>query len=1091
MDKPFRPAPLDLLARWVLGDLGGRDTVLGIPQQSFSVPDPRLVSFMFGKPLAAPLGVAAGPHTQLAQNIVASWLCGARFIELKTVQVKDEIAVSRPCIDSADETYNCEWSQELKLEQSFDEYLKAWVLVHALAHRMGLEGPGTLFAMSVGYDLAGIQSPRVQRFIASMRDARVALPAAVDAVAKVYPAVRDLHIPHQLSDHVTLSTMHGCPPAEIERIARYLLADLGVHTWVKLNPTLLGPERLRGILNRTLGFDVDVPDAAFEHDPRFDDAMAMVRNLAAVAKDRRRSFGVKLSNTLEVRNRRDVFAASEQTMYMSGRALHPLTLTLAGLVTEALDGAVPVSFCGGADATSFPDLVADGLSPVTVCTDLLKPGGYARLGQYLENLEAAMVRAGADSLDALVHNRSAGRGARWSLERHAERVLDDERYARRERPLAFKGERALGAFDCVAAPCQEACPTHQNIPDYLWLVARGKTDAAMDVILRTNPQPGVTGSVCDHPCTERCVRNFFDAPLAIREVKRYAFEHAQAPAERARPRNGVKVAIVGAGPAGLSAAYYLARMGFEPVVLEAKDRLGGMVSGVIPGYRLAETCIEADMDRLSRLGVEIRLGMTLGRDVSLDDLRRDHAYVFLGVGAQRGKRLGIPGEAARGVLDALDFLQAVRDGAALDLGRRVLVVGGGNSAMDAARTARRLLPGGEVSLVYRRTRAEMPAEPAEVRDGVAEGIELSDLLAPARVAVEGGKVVGLACTRMKLGAPDASGRPRPVPVDGSEEVLPADAIVAAIGQEPALDFLTGLERRRDGALVVDPETRETSLPGVFAGGDVVRGAASVVKAIADGRAVALAIGRRHGVDPGPEPTLEKGATPAALLERKSRHVAPQPVPVLPLGERGGFAEVVRSFGRKAAVDEASRCLDCDEVCSLCVTVCPNRANHAYALSPFTLELPSLVARGGALVPAGARRFTVGQKVQVVNVGDFCNECGNCSTFCPSAGAPHREKPRFWFDAEGYAEAKGDAFRLSRADGAVAIEAKLGGGAHRLQRRGDVAEYRSDAVIARFDPASWALLGWEPRAPLAEGEAVDLSPCATLIALLNAAPALPG
>ena len=287
--------------------------------------------------------------------------------------------MSRPCIDSADETFNCEWSQELKLEQSFDEYLKAWVLVHALAAKLGMPGPGTLFNMSVGYNLEGIQSPRVQKYIASVRDAKDALPAAVDAVAKVWPGVRDVEIPASLSEHITLSTMHGCPPAEIERIAKYLLEEVGVHTWVKLNPTLLGPERLRGLLNSTFGYGIEVPDAAFGHDPKFEDALPMVKRLAATARAAGREFGVKLSNTLEVVNHRPVFPSNEKMMYMSGRALHPLTLTLARLVDDELEGEVPISFCGGADAWNFADLVADGMTPITVCTDLLKPGGYSRL----------------------------------------------------------------------------------------------------------------------------------------------------------------------------------------------------------------------------------------------------------------------------------------------------------------------------------------------------------------------------------------------------------------------------------------------------------------------------------------------------------------------------------------------------------------------------------------------------------------------------------------------------------------------------------------------------------------------------------------
>ena len=731
MEKAFRSAPLELLTSWIFTELETREAVMGIPKQNFQMPSPKLARGMFGHTVAAPLGVAAGPHSQLSQNIVSSWLCGARFIELKTVQILDEIEVSRPCIDAADETYNCEWSQELKLEESFTEYLNGWVLIHALAHKLGLQDPGTHFSMSVGYNLDGIQHPRVQKYIADMRNAGPALAAAIDTVAKIYPGVRDITIPTELSNQITLSTMHGCPPAEIERIAKFMLTELDIHTWVKLNPTLLGPERLRTLLNDTLGFDITVPDEAFGHDPRWEDALAMVKSLAKLAEGRENSFGLKLTNTLEVMNHRPIFPSNEKMMYMSGRALHPLTLTLAGLVTEELDGKVPISFCGGADARNFPDLIADGLGPVTVCTDLLKPGGYARLQQYLVNLEAAMDEVGARDLDAFIHARSGGQGARFNLARHTVKAVGDDTYFRRVRPLEFKGKRPLGHFDCIEAPCVDGCPTNQNIPDYLWLVAHGKPAEAMEVILRTNPQPGITGSVCDHPCTEKCVRNFYDAPLAIREIKRFAFENAgPLPAEVRGKSLGVKVAIVGAGPTGLSAAYFLAKMGFEPEVFEAKQELGGMVGGLIPAYRLPNATLEGDLVRLRELGVQIHLGQSLGRDFSLADLRRDYPYVFLGVGAQKGKRLGIPGEDTPGVMDALDFLDKVRAGTPMDLGKRILVIGAGNSAMDAVRSAVRLVEGGEVTIVYRRTRAQMPADPAEVHDCIEEGIGIRDLLAP-------------------------------------------------------------------------------------------------------------------------------------------------------------------------------------------------------------------------------------------------------------------------------------------------------------------------------------------------------------------------
>ena len=1093
MEKAFRSASLELLTTWIFGELDLGGAVLGIPRENFRVPSPKLAREMFGHTVAAPLGVAAGPHTQLAQNIVASWLCGARFIELKTVQILDEIEVSRPCIDAADETYNCEWSQELKLEESFTEYLNAWVLIHAIAHRLGLPDPGMHFSMSVGYNLEGIQSPRVQQFIADMRNGGAALAAAIETVAKVYPAVRDIAIPTELSNQITLSTMHGCPPAEIERIARFLLTDMGMHTWVKLNPTLLGPERLRGLLNDTLGFDITVPDEAFGHDPKWEDALSMVKSLAQVAGPLPNEFGLKLSNTLEVLNHRPIFPANEKMMYMSGRALHPLTLTLAHLVTEELGGVVPISFCGGADARNFADLVADGLGPVTVCTDLLKPGGYARLQQYLENLERAMDEAGADSLDAFIQARSGGHGARFNLARHGVKAVGDDTYFRRIRPLDFKGDKPLGHFDCIAAPCVDACPTHQNIPDYLWLVAHGKPTEAMEVILRTNPQPGTTGSVCDHPCTERCVRNFYDAPLAIREIKRFAFENAgPLPAERRGAPLGVKVAIVGAGPAGLSAAYYLAKAGFDVAVFEAKQELGGMVGGLIPAYRLPKATLEGDLVRLRELGVEIRLGQVLGRDFTLADLRRDHAHVFLAIGAQKGKRLGIPGEDTPGVMDALDFLDKVRAGTPMDLGQRILVIGAGNSAMDAVRSAIRLVPGGEVTIVYRRTRAQMPADPAEVHDCIEEGILIRDLLAPASVVAAGGKVAGLACTQMRLGERDASGRPRPVPVVGSEVVVPADTIISAISQEAVLDFLEGLEVKRNGSgyLVVDPKTCETSVPGLFAGGDVVHGAASVIMAIADGRAVAETIGARHGVAPLVEPLLEKGQADAALMEKKARLVGAQKVPVLPLADRQGFAEVLKPFTAEAAAKEASRCLDCDDLCSLCVTVCPNRANQAYGITPLHMTLPLLVQRQGCLVAEGARAFTVAQPVQTLNIADYCNDCGNCDSFCPAAGSPYKDKPRFWIDPEGYRDAKGDAFRLEQHPGGLHVEARLAGRTHRLEVNGARARYRSEQVAVALEVGSWSIGAWEAVTTLPEGTGVDLVPCATLVALLAVAEALP-
>ncbi len=1100
MEKRFRPAPVDLVARWVFSGLDC-GLALGLPRSSITVPSAAMSTQLLGQPLAAPLGVAAGPHTQLSQNIVAAWLCGARFIELKTVQVLDDIHVSRPCIDAADATFNCEWSQELSLDESFAEYLHAWVLVHALAHRLGLPSPGAIFNMSVGYDLAGIQSDKVQRFLRRMRDASADLPAVVDAVASVYPPVRELSIPARISGLVTLSTMHGCPPAEIARIATYLLTDLGVDTWVKLNPTLLGPERLRSILNDRMGFDIQVPDSAFEHDPRFEDAMRMAEALHDTAKKAGRGFGIKLSNTLEVVNHRSVFPPNEKTMYLSGRALHPLTLTLAHLVTERLDGAVPLSFCGGADAIRFPRLVADGLGPVTTCTDLLKPGGYARLAQYLERLAAEIEAVQARNLDEYIRRVSGeppgslvAQCARKNLARHAEQVTEDRRLRSRARPLAFKGVRPLGPFDCIAAPCQEACPTHQDIPGYMADIASGQPQQALDRILLTNALPGVTGRVCDHPCTDRCVRNLYDDPLAIREIKRHAVECCpEEPAvTRGRPVDA-KVAVIGAGPAGLSAAYYLAQAGFGVTVLDARKEPGGMASRVIPTYRLPAQTILDDVARVRALGVDVRYGTVAGRDFTVASLRNDgYDYVVVAAGAQAGRRLGIEGEGARGVMDALTFLEAIRHGDAPAIGPRVLVIGGGNSAMDAARTAWRVAGKGSVTIVYRRTLAQMPADTEEVEAAMAEGVTMRDLLAPIAVLEQGGKVTGLRCARMRLGEPDDSGRPRPVPIPGGEVDLPCDTILVGISQEPALDFLDslGVQRRKNGTIRVDEDTCETSVDGIFAGGDVARGPATVIQAVADGRRIAAAIAARHGVHLRAGISADPAPNRIELLERRSRVVMGYRPSELAVDRRSGFEQVLHPFDDEAARNEASRCLRCDEMCSLCVTVCPNRANQAYECAPVRLELPSFTLVGGELIVDGTVELEVRQGTQIVNIADFCNECGNCTTFCPTAGSPWRDKPRVHLNAREFETAPYDAFMVETLGERTVVRARSKGRLHTLEAGPEMAEYRNPGLVVRWRRAGWAFVEAEPLASLDPEFIFDPALCGTMIVLLQAAGTLP-
>jgi putative selenate reductase len=617
----------DQLFRWVFLELDSRDSIFGIPRRHFFVPSERdlFKTAVFGKPLETPFGPAAGPHSQMAQNLVAAWLCGARYLELKTVQTLDELDVSKPCIDMEDEGYNVEWSQELKVHQSFEEYLRAWVLIHALHHRLGFPGelPGMVFNLSVGYDLAGIQSANMQWFLDQATDCSEYKQAMVDQVARFYPAVSGLEIPDRISDNVTLSTMHGCPPEEIGGICRYLMRERGLHTYVKCNPTLLGPDRVRRILNEDLGFsDVVVPDSAFSHDLKYGDAIPLLTELRETAADCGREFGVKLSNTLEVENFRTVFDGKEQMMYLSGRPLHAITVRLAAELAEQFSGTLPMSFSAGADCFNAADLLASGMQTITVCSDLLKTGSYLRLLQYCENAGRAIRGTGAGDIDEFIRQKAGTENAQESalnnLRGYAEGVCREFRLHK----SAFltsrtKTRRKLGLFDCIKAPCTDSCAVNQKVPQYMHAVREGHYDEALKLTRADNPIPVLLARTCDHLCEPACVRTHLDEPLAIRHVKRFIMEHEQ-PARITAPTSptNMKVAIIGAGPGGLAAASELAKASVAVEIFEQHAYAGGMVGGAIPEYRLTTGVIDQDLAVLESSGVKFQFSRAAGKDYS-------------------------------------------------------------------------------------------------------------------------------------------------------------------------------------------------------------------------------------------------------------------------------------------------------------------------------------------------------------------------------------------------------------------------------------------------------------------------------------------
>lgn len=609
--------PFGKLMNWVLTE-APTGTIFGVHHHVQA--DPERTYHIFDRPLEMPFGPAAGPHTQLAQNISVGYVAGARFFELKTVQKIDgeDLPVPKPCIKADDECYNVEWSTELTVPKALEEYIKAWFLVHVMAVEYGLGSPdGMQFNMSVGYDLAGIQTAKIDSFIENLKDAshtaafadcKAWLLAHLDRFQKL--CREDVEaIPAAICNSVTVSTMHGCPPDEIERIARYLLKEKHLNTFVKCNPTLLGYDFVRHCMD-DLGYGHMVfDDSHFKADLQYEDAVPMLKRLQEAGRAEGLVFGVKLTNTFPVDITRHELPGTE--MYMSGKPLFFLAMNVAKKLSEAFGGTLPISYSGGADAHNIGDIVQTGIWPVTVATTLLKPGGYERFTQLAQCFEGKMgqsfTRANVDALDALLT-----------------KAKGDAHYARLDpKAQQRKNDQALPMMDCFMAPCSQTCPIHQDIPAYMDLVAAGKYDQALQIILEKNPLPFTTGTVCYHTCMNSCTRNFCDDPVEIRRNKLIAAEKGYADvmtALQAAPSNGKKAAVIGAGPAGLSAAYFLARGGFGVTVFDKNDEPGGLVRTFLCEKKgqISPEAIDRDVGLIEKMGVHLVVGKAIA---SLDELQ--------------------------------------------------------------------------------------------------------------------------------------------------------------------------------------------------------------------------------------------------------------------------------------------------------------------------------------------------------------------------------------------------------------------------------------------------------------------------------------
>ena len=940
--------PFGQLMDWVLQEKKGQDTVFGVHRPYTA--DPKNDMTIFTRNLETPVGPAAGPHTQLAQNIIASYYAGARFFELKTVQKMDgaelSACVNKPCILADDEGYNCEWSTELTVPDAMGEYIKAWFILHVIAKEFGLGAQdGFQFNISVGYDLAGIKGDKVNTFIDGMMEAKDTVifqecrKWLLDNADKFQNFTReDIEaIPSNVCNSATISTLHGCPPQEIESIANYLLTEKHLNTFVKCNPTLLGYDFARKTMDE-MGYDYMVfGDFHFRDDLQYEDAVPMLTRLMKLSDELGLEFGVKITNTFPVDVTRNELPSEE--MYMSGKALFPLSISLAAKLSAEFAGKLRISYSGGADYYNIDKIVGCGIWPVTMATTLLKTGGYQRFTQVADKVEGICPKKweGID-VDA--------------LKKLAADAITDGHHVKNIKPVPNrKSTKEVPLLDCFYAPCSEGCPIHQDIPQYVALTGEGKYKEALEVILEKNALPFITGTLCAHNCMTKCTRNFYEESVNIRGTKLTAAEHGyeQLIGEiKAGEPNGKKVAVVGGGPAGIAAAYFLAREGAAVTIFEKEEKAGGVIRYVIPGFRIGDAAIDKDISFIQKMGVEICTNTEI---TSVADLKaQGYDAVILAIGAGKPGTLKLEkGE----TVNALKFLRDFKanDGK-LNIGKNVVVIGGGNTAMDTARAAKRTEGVEHVYLVYRRTKRYMPAAEDELLEVLKEGVEFKELLSP--VSLDGGRLL---CKKMKLGQMDASGRAGVTETADVVEV-PADTVIVAVGEKIDTDFYTANQIAVDerGKAKVNDKTLETSVSGVYVAGDGARGAATIVEGIRDAQ---LAV----------KDILGKEITRDAAVTGDVKDCF----------EKKGILK-----HSKEAKTEEERCLTCNKVCENCVDVCPNRAN-------ISIKVPGMAMN------------------QVIHVDYMCNECGNCKSFCPYASAPYKDKFTLFANEKDMADSKNDGF----------------------------------------------------------------------------------
>ncbi len=873
MGNKLRPLSFDKLMAMLLEEYSAYGTVFGV-KDFYKAGRARLP--IFGARIENPVGPGAGPVTQMAQGIIASYFAGARFIELKTV-FPESGRGQRPCVSTDGCTYFSECQSELQIGEAFGEYVKAWYAIKLLSSAFELGVPeGFIFNMSVGGDFADLKSEKMNAFIEGLKSAEYtkvwrecenwarAHMDELDGIDNTY--ISD--ISPNVSTSVTFVPRRGLSAEEIEQCSRYLIEEKHLHTFVRLDPSLLGYYTIRGILDINGYTDIEINKERMESEASYDDLKPALLRLQSAADALRLEFGVKVcSGLLTEDNENKVIAGG----CLTGRALFPIAFSLAEKIANDFGGGLRIFFSGGVDYYTATKLFNTGIWPIAMVSDLIRPGGLSRLKQV------------ADDISKCDYAHFSG-----ILTSDLPDVEKDVYFAGRCRNAGFaRSKKAKGPIPyayCFKSQCRAACPLGQDIPFITRLIKNGKSLDALRVIFERNPMPFTTETLCPHPCVDACSRRFYECPLSIntenlKAVKNACFDLLDE--TEMKSRAGEPVAVVGCGPAGLATACFFARQGANVTIFDKEWCPGGAVTKYIPKFRIDDADVEWDVTLVQALGIGIELGEEV---TSIKELReKGFEKVILAIGAGKQKQLKFAFGKNHPALEFLEKYKREPKTLEEEIAGNIVVIGGGHTAVAAARCAKRLPSVDRVTLVFDRPESEISASPSEIATMKKEGIFLAESLIPS--GIRGGNLL---CHISKLGEPDEKTGVRPVLDTGAKDKVPADFAINAVGEEC------------DSPLIDEIDAK------VYLVGNASFGyTATTPEVIADAQRLAAKIANCHYDRYMPDNEIEDYSF---------------------MKKRGKLCEDCKKC------TEGDRCLECESVCEFCVESCPNRAYIRITLS---------------------------------------------------------------------------------------------------------------------------------------------------------------